>query len=156
MSTFFADTFYWIALTNKRDSAHQVVVDFTGTLGARTVVTSDEVLTEYLAFCASDERLRAAAGRAVSDLLINPDIRVIAQSRNSFVEGLALYTSRPDKGYSLTDCISMQTMRREGLTYVLTNYRHFEQEGPSYRLSDGPQADFRRVDRFVGALRTRE
>jgi predicted nucleic acid-binding protein len=32
-------------------------------------------------------------------------------------------------GYSLTDCISMQTMRREALTEVLTNDRHFEQEG---------------------------
>jgi uncharacterized protein len=125
----FADTFYWIALTNKRDSAHRAVVDFTATLGPRTVVTSDEVLTEFLAFCASDERLRAVAGRAVSGLLTNPDIRVIAQSRNSFVEGLALYNSRPDKGYSLTDCISMQTMRREGLTDALTNDRHFQQEG---------------------------
>jgi len=25
------------------------------------------------------------------------------------------------KGYSLSDCISMQTMRREGLTKVLSN-----------------------------------
>jgi predicted nucleic acid-binding protein len=37
--------------------------------------------------------------------------------------------ARPDKGYSLTDCISMQTMRKEGLTEVLTKDRHFEQEG---------------------------
>ncbi len=29
------------------------------------------------------------------------------------------------KGYSLTDCISMQTMRREGLTEILTSDRHF-------------------------------
>jgi uncharacterized protein len=65
----------------------------------------------------------------VSSLLSNPDIRVIPQSRGSFIEGLALYNSRPDKGYSLTDCISMQTMRREGLTVALTNDRHFEQEG---------------------------
>ena len=39
------------------------------------------------------------------------------------------YEARPDKGYSLTDCISMQAMRREELTDVLTNDRHFEQEG---------------------------
>jgi predicted nucleic acid-binding protein len=42
---------------------------------------------------------------------------------------MALYAARPDKGYSLTDCISMQTMRKEGLTEALTNDRHFEQEG---------------------------
>ena len=43
--------------------------------------------------------------------------------------GLDLYRARPDKRYSLTDCISMQTMRKEGITEVLTNDRHFEQEG---------------------------
>jgi hypothetical protein len=47
----------------------------------------------------------------------------------SFLAGLDLYSQRPDKGYSLADCISMQTMRREGLTEALTNDRHFEQEG---------------------------
>ena len=113
MSGVFADTFYWIALTNKRDSAHRAVLEYTTRLPPRTVVTSDEVLTEFLTFCASDEMLRGEAGRAVSSLLSNPDIRVIPQSRSSFIEGLALYNSRPDKGYSLTDCISMQTMRRE-------------------------------------------
>jgi predicted nucleic acid-binding protein len=40
-----------------------------------------------------------------------------------------LYEQRPDKAYSLTDCISMQVMRREGLTEVLTNDHHFIQEG---------------------------
>jgi uncharacterized protein len=125
----FADTFYWIALTNKRDSAHRTVMEFSTKLPPRTVVTNDEVLTEFLAYCASDELLRSVAGRAVNGLLSNPDIRVIPQSRSSFVDGLALYNSRPDKGYSLTDCISMQTMRREGLIEVLTNDRHFEQEG---------------------------
>ena len=37
--------------------------------------------------------------------------------------------ARPDKGYSLTDCISMQTMGSQGIRDVLTNDRHFEQEG---------------------------
>lgn len=129
MKAFFADTFYWIALTNKRDRAHRTVMDFTAALERQAVVTSDEVLTEFLAFCASDVMLRRVAGRAVSGLLSNPDIRIVPQSRSSFMEGLALYNSRPDKGYSLTDCISMETMRREGLSDVLTNDRHFEQEG---------------------------
>jgi predicted nucleic acid-binding protein len=53
----------------------------------------------------------------------------VPQSRASFLAGLTLYEKRFDKGYSLTDCISMETMRREGLTDILTNDRHFEQEG---------------------------
>lgn len=142
MSRLFADTFYWIALANKRDSAHRAVMDFTASLRPRTVVTSDEVLTEFLAFCASDEMLRERAGREVTRLLNNPDIRVIPQSRNSFLNGLTLYNARPDKGYSLTDCISMQTMRSEGITEALTNDRHFEQEGfkAVFRQSEGENA----------------
>jgi predicted nucleic acid-binding protein len=54
---------------------------------------------------------------------------VIPQSHESFLAGLDLYRARPDKGYSLTDCVSMQAMRREGLRDALTNDRHFEQEG---------------------------
>jgi len=56
-------------------------------------------------------------------------VRVIPQSHDSFLSGMALYGARLDKGYSLTDCVSMAAMRREGLSDVLTNDKHFEQEG---------------------------
>ncbi len=62
-------------------------------------------------------------------VLADPHMTVVPQTHASFLEGLALYESRPDKEYSLTDCISMQTMRREGLTDVLTNDHHCRQEG---------------------------
>jgi hypothetical protein len=51
-----------------------------------------------------------------------------------------LYAARSDKSYSLTDCVSMQTMRRQGLTDILTNYRHFEQEG--FELCSGIERAF--------------
>jgi len=87
-------------------------------------------------FFSTDPWQRGRAAVTVRRLLINPDIRVIPQSRESFIAGLDLFQSRPDKGYSLTDCISMQTMRREGLTEVLTSDRHFEQEGFRALLRD--------------------
>jgi hypothetical protein len=40
-----------------------------------------------------------------------------------------LYKTRPDKGYSLTDCSSMLLMRERRLSEALTTDRHFEQEG---------------------------
>jgi len=73
--------------------------------------------------------MRVQAAAVVEDILAAVHVRVIPQTRGSFLAGLALYRARPDKGYSLTDCISMQTMRREDLTEVLTNDRHFQQEG---------------------------
>jgi predicted nucleic acid-binding protein len=73
--------------------------------------------------------VRRQAAESVKRILANRVIRVIPQTRSSFLSGLDLYTQRPDKGYSLTDCISMQTMRREGIMEALTNDKHFEQEG---------------------------
>jgi predicted nucleic acid-binding protein len=46
-----------------------------------------------------------------------------------FRQGIDLYTSRPDKSWSLTDCISFAAMHRHGLTESLTGDRHFEQAG---------------------------
>jgi predicted nucleic acid-binding protein len=56
-------------------------------------------------------------------------VSVLSPSQATFLDGLDLYERRQDKQYSLTDCISMQVMRREGLTDVLTNDHHVEQEG---------------------------
>ena len=125
-----ADTFFWIAVTNPRDSAHKAALALLDQQPRPVLVTTDEVLTEYLAyFAGAGANLRGNAGRAVRGLLEKPQVRVIPQSRESFLAGLELYLARPDKGYSLTDCISMETMRREGLEEALTNDRHFEQEG---------------------------
>ena len=62
-------------------------------------------------------------------ILENPNVKVISQTRDSFLKGLTFYENRSDKEYSLTDCISMNVMKAELLGEVLTNDRHFEQEG---------------------------
>jgi uncharacterized protein len=61
------------------------------------------------------------AAANVQEMRASRRVRIVAQTAASFASGLALYQSRLDKGYSLTDCISMQTMRTEGLTDALTN-----------------------------------
>jgi predicted nucleic acid-binding protein len=125
----FADTFYWVALIHRKDANHGAVLEWSRSSGPLSIFTTEEVLTEVLTFCSSDEGLRADAARVVRRIMAGHSVRAVPQSHESFVNGLDLYEARPDKGYSLTDCISMQIMRREGLTDVLTNDRHFEQEG---------------------------
>ena len=129
MSAVFADTFYWIALINPGDRFAQEVQRFDDLLSGGSVYTTEEVLVEVLTFFAADTWLRIRAVETVREILSDPAVHVIPQSHESFLSGFDLYAARPDKGYSLTDCISMRTMRREGLTQVLTNDRHFEQEG---------------------------
>lgn len=130
MNLVFADTFYWAALTSADDPAHIRAMEISRSLAPASIITTEEVLSEYLTFfCGAMEHLRREVVRNVIAILHDPTVRVISQSHDTFTAGFDLYRSRPDKGYSLTDCISMQTMRREGLTEVLTNDRHFEQEG---------------------------
>ncbi len=129
MNGAFADTFYWIALINPADSHSPDVFRFDDLLSGGAVYTTEEVLAEVLTFFASDNWLRTRAVETVREILSDAAVHIIPQSHDSFISGFDLYAARPDKGYSLTDCISMQTMRREGLTEALTNDRHFEQEG---------------------------
>jgi predicted nucleic acid-binding protein len=125
-----ADAFYWIALIDFNDRAHGRAAALTSDLADVAIVTTDEVLTECLTFFATASvALRRKAVASVRRILENPGVRVLPQNRESFFSGLDLYEARPDKEYSLVDCISMQTMRKEQITDVLTNDRHFEQEG---------------------------
>ena len=47
-----------------------------------------------------------------------------------------VYGQRLDKGYSLTDCISMIVMEQMGITEVLTYDKHFAQEGFTLLFTD--------------------
>jgi predicted nucleic acid-binding protein len=99
-------------------------------LGGVGIVTTEEVLSEFLAhFSAYGRILREGEVRYVEGILADPDVVVRPQSHQSFLDGLALYKARPDKEYSLTDCISMEAVRQEGITEVLTHDTHFKQEG---------------------------
>jgi predicted nucleic acid-binding protein len=120
-----------MALLARRDPWHARVAAFSHTLMAtEQIVTSDAVLTEVLAaLSAAGEHLRHEAVVLVDALLHDAQVQVVETSRGAFLEGVALYRARPDKASSLTDCLSMQVMRREGLTEVLTNDHHFIQEG---------------------------
>jgi predicted nucleic acid-binding protein len=130
MRRFFVDAFYWIALLNPRDQWYARVPAFAATLDAYHFYTTDEVLTELLAFYSTaSPTVRTRAVTFVRAILDDEDITVIPQTRAGFLHALDLYAARPDKQYSLTDCHSMQVMHRDGLTDVLTNDHHFAQEG---------------------------
>ena len=126
----FTDTFFWIARINPRDRYHQAAVKLSKSLLPCIFITSEDVLVETLIyFSKHGPFMRRSTAQSVRRLQASDTIRIFPQSNVLFEAGLALYESRIDKGYSLTDCISMAAMRKEDLTEVLTNDHHFEQEG---------------------------
>ena len=130
MRRLFVDTFYLIALAHPRDQWRERVVTLSRSLRDYRLYTVDEVLAEFLTACsASGPRIRQHAVRTVWHALQDRPWMVIPPSRSSLLAALALSEARPDKAYSLTDCLAMQVMRREGRMEVLTNDHHCTQEG---------------------------
>ncbi len=136
MKRAFADTLYWVAIILPGDPWRVPALDAVARLGEVHLVTTEEVLTEFLtALSGAGSYYRRQAAQMVQDILDDNSVTVLPQSHKTFLDGLDLYESRADKGYSLTDCISMNACRQEGITEALTNDHHFAQEGLVVLLS---------------------
>ncbi|MBL9163958.1 MAG: type II toxin-antitoxin system VapC family toxin [Planctomycetaceae bacterium] len=134
----FADTLYWIAMARPNDSWAAAARRAKANLGDVTLVTTEEVLSEVLtALAGGGPSLRHAAAAMVRAIQTSSDVRVISQSGESFLAGLAHYESRLDKSYSMADCVSMQVMRFQQIEAVLTNDHHFTQDGFVVLISQG-------------------
>ena len=69
MRRIFVDTLYWVAITNRKDQWHRAAMKASSNLAGCHLVTTDEVLTEFLtAFCEAGTILRQRAAIAVRDL----------------------------------------------------------------------------------------
>jgi predicted nucleic acid-binding protein len=127
MRTVFADSFYFFALVNKGDPAHGRAVAFLQSYRGR-MVTTGRVLTEIGDGLARGDN-RASFLQTVDTLRGEPNVSVEACGDELLEQGIDLYRQRPDKEWSLTDCISFVVMQREGITEALTGDHHFEQAG---------------------------
>ncbi len=123
MKVVFADALYWIAIIRPQDSWQEAARQARDGLGNVILLTTDEVLSEFLNALSKGggPRLRQQAAKMVKAIMENPNVRVIPQTRDSFLKGLSLYEKRADKQYSLTDCTSMCVMRAERLEEALTS-----------------------------------
>lgn len=135
MNTVFADSFFYLALLNPRDAGHNAAKAAAKAFSGR-ILTSQWVLLE-VADAFSRPADRAKFDRLVLMLETNDQVTVIAADSAAFKRGLALYRSRVDKDWPLTDCISFILMDEHGLKEAFTEDRHFEQAGFVALLRDG-------------------
>jgi uncharacterized protein len=123
----FADSFYLLALFNGSDAAHERARKISAKLQG-LLVTTDWVLAETAdALCDPLNRMRCVA--FINDLRRSTRVEIEPASRASFDVGWKLYQERPDKDWSLTDCISFAVMQERGIEEALTGDHHFEQAG---------------------------
>ena len=127
MNAVFADTSYYVALLSTVDRHHQRAHEFAQSWRGRVVLT-DYVIIEL------GNALSAVARRQnlvplVESLKQNRKVEIIPANEELLERGLELFGQRPDKDWSLTDCISFVDMQDYGLTEALTSDHHFEQAG---------------------------
>jgi hypothetical protein len=127
MKGLFADTFYYLAVLNADDAAHERAVKTSDRMDGE-VVTTAWVLTEVADALAAPER-RADFVTLLQTLRDDPEVTIVPPGEEMFEAGIAVYSGRRDKDWSLTDCISFAVMRERGITEALTGDHHFEQAG---------------------------
>ena len=126
----FVDTSYLVALLHKKDEWHRAAVYWRDEVIRNHVflITTEYVLVE-LANGLSALRFRKQAEGTIMALQNSPDVKIIPGSNELFNAGFSIYCKYPDKGWSLTDCISFAVMKKQGLNEVLATDKHFNQAG---------------------------
>ncbi|MGO8744973.1 MAG: type II toxin-antitoxin system VapC family toxin [Thermoguttaceae bacterium] len=127
MNRVFADSHFFFAILNPRDAAHATAMEF-ARRNRGPLVTTAWVLTELADGLAGTAR-RQAFRSVLADLESNRENLVVPANYETFERGVELYHARPDKQWSLTDCISFVVMSEEQITEALTGDHHFEQAG---------------------------
>ena len=119
-----------VALINPNDQWREKALQAKRETADVKFVTTEIVLIEVLNFLSEyGANLRRQVSLFVRDILEEADFEVISYMETTLLEGMKLYALRLDKGYSLTDCISMNVCRGLNITEILTHDHHFEQEG---------------------------
>jgi uncharacterized protein len=122
------DTAYIEAILNRHDQHHRLALRFVKRVeNAAEVFVTEAVLLEVAnALSAID---RAKADGFIRRAYRTPNTKVIGLDHILLTRGLDLYRDRPDKTWSLTDCISFVVMQDNNLTDALTTDQHFRQAG---------------------------
>jgi predicted nucleic acid-binding protein len=123
----FVDTGYLLALVRPRDSLHARAQTWARTLGGPLLITEHVLWETVNGLSAPLDRPKAHT--IIARLRSSPDCEIVAASETLFALGLELHAQRPDKEWSLTDCISLVVMQQRGIRHALTPDHHFEQAG---------------------------
>jgi len=91
-------------------------------------VTTEAVLWEWLNGL-SDASTRGVAAEGYRRAHADARIEVVPFQPELIDSAVQLYRTRPDKNWSLTDCLSFVVMESRHLTDALTTDCHFEQAG---------------------------
>nr|CBH37521.1 conserved hypothetical protein, PIN domain family [uncultured archaeon] len=127
----FIDTAGWVALIYSHDDYHQRAKHVYVSLEQMKRMTTDAVLIETCNMF-SKMPLRPLAIALIEKIREAEKLGVLEVTHvtEALIDrGWELFQRRPDKDWSLTDCISFVVMQDKGITKAFTTDHHFEQAG---------------------------
>lgn len=123
----FADSYFYLALANPQDRAHSGALAALKNIQGKHV-THPWVLGEVAGGLSAPVN-RPRFIQLLGFLKSNSQMIVLPPTQELFDAGVELFSRRPDKGWSLVDCISFHIMTSRGIQVALTGDRDFEQAG---------------------------
>lgn len=128
----FADTSAWLALINEADAYHSKAKTIRNKLlrsKKHFFITSYIIVEIANSLCKTHWRSHAV--KLINSIQATEFIEIVEIDKDIHEKAWAMYTSRTDKEWSLTDCTSFVVMKKYGIRDAFTNDHHFEQAGYS-------------------------
>jgi len=122
----FADTGFFVALVRAQDELHHRAKAWIDAISAPILITDAIVLETINAISNARERPKASP---MMKAWRQPRFVWIPVTPPLLAAGIELHQARPDKAWSLTDCISFVVMQQRSITRALAFDIHFEQAG---------------------------
>ncbi|WNZ46406.1 PIN domain-containing protein [Leptolyngbya boryana CZ1] len=124
----FLDTAFIQALLNPRDDYHNQAKQLFPRIRAASEIWITEAIFAEVGNALSAFN-RNGAIQFIQQCYRTDNIKIVSVDTELLMQALALYQSRPDKTWGLTDCISFVVMQQQNLTDAVTGDRHFVQAG---------------------------
>src|SRR6266404_9023397 len=132
------DAGYFIALFTPDDELHERAIAWSAHVNEPLVVTEYVLLECVNKF--SRPKDRPSAHALVEHVRTNPIFDLVHASAQLFADGLSLHRDRPDKEWSLTDCISFTVMTERKIGRALAYDRSFRASRLRSSLAQRPTA----------------
>jgi len=131
------DTFFVIALINRRDQYHRQARELADKFEGHPLLVTDAVLLEIGNALARGYKQEAT--EIIEEFLTSDEVEVVHLSPQLFQQAFALYRTHQDKEWSLVDCVSFVVMREVGISHALTFDHHFTQAGFEALMRETPR-----------------
>ena len=129
MKKTFADTGYWVSFLDENDQWMEIASKALEKIGNSEIITTELILIEVLNYFSKYRAdIKKFVAESIESLFTDETVLILEHNHEDFLKALELYKFRLDKGYSLTDCVSINVYRKLEINEILTHDHHLSRK----------------------------